>query len=75
MKKKIFTFILLASLTLTPETMALSRRGSRGSEVRNIQSRLKQWGYMSGPVDGIYGEKTEAGVKKFQRKHKDITKT
>ena len=69
MKKKIFTFILLASLTLTPETMALSRRGSRGSEVRNIQSRLKQWGYMSGPVDGIYGEKTEAGVKKFQRKH------
>jgi len=69
MKKKIFTFILLTALTFTPETMALSKRGSRGTEVRNIQSRLKSWGYMDGPVDGVYGAKTEAGVKKFQRKH------
>lgn len=53
-----------------PETVqALSRVGSRGQEVRNIQSRLKAWGYYSGQVDGIYGSKTAAAVKKFQKKH------
>ena len=41
----------------------------RGQEVRNIQTRLISWGYMSGSADGIYGAKTEAGVKKFQSKH------
>lgn len=46
---------------------ALSKRGSRGTEVRNIQTRLKSWGYNVGTVDGIYGVKTEAAVKQFQR--------
>ena len=53
-----------------PETVqALSQMGSRGQEVRNIQSRLKAWGYYTGSVDGIYGSKTVAAVKKFQKKH------
>lgn len=53
-----------------PETVqVLSQMGSRGQEVRNIQSRLKAWGYYSGQVDGIYGSKTAAAVKKFQKKH------
>lgn len=53
-----------------PETVqALSQIGSRGQEVRNIQSRLKSWGYYTGQVDGIYGSKTAAAVKKFQKKH------
>ena len=45
----------------------MSKRGSRGTEVRNIQSRLSKWGYNPGAVDGIYGAKTEAAVKRFQR--------
>ena len=48
---------------------ALSKMGSRGEEVRQIQTRLRDWGYMNGPVDGIYGTKTRDGVKYFQRKH------
>lgn len=69
--KKIFSLIMVVvMISLTPaEILALSRRGSRGQEVVNIQTRLKKWGYLSGNVDGIYGVKTEEAVKKFQRKH------
>ena len=48
---------------------ALSKIGSQGTEVRNIQTRLKAWGYYSYTVDGIYGWRTAEAVKKFQRKH------
>ena len=47
----------------------LSRYGSRGDEVRTIQTKLKRWGYYSGSVDGIYGTKTVEAVKYFQRKN------
>ncbi|MHC1696071.1 MAG: spore cortex-lytic enzyme [Eubacteriales bacterium] len=45
----------------------LSRQGSRGGEVTQIQTKLKNWGYYNGSVDGIYGSKTTEAVKKFQR--------
>ena len=32
---------------------AVSRYGSSGSEVRTIQTKLKNWGYYSGSVDGV----------------------
>lgn len=48
---------------------AVLRQGSKGGEVKEVQRRLKQWGYYSGPVDGIYGAKTVEAVKKFQRKN------
>ena len=48
---------------------ALSKYGSRGSEVTQIQTKLKRWGYYSGSVDGIYGSKTVSAVKKFQKKN------
>jgi len=48
---------------------AVSRYGSSGSEVRTIQTKLKNWGYYTGSVDGVYGSKTLAAVKKFQRKN------
>jgi spore cortex-lytic enzyme len=32
-----------------------------------VQSKLKTWGYYTGTVDGIYGSKTIAAVKKFQQ--------
>ena len=47
----------------------LSKYGSRGSEVRTIQEKLKRWGYYKGNVDGIYGSQTTAAVKSFQRKN------
>lgn len=68
MKKFVSLIMVLVTLFLTPsEILALSKRGSTGTEVRNIQTRLKQWGYLNGSVDGIYGAKTEEAVKKFQR--------
>lgn len=46
---------------------ALSRLGSTGSEVKKIQKVLKNLGYYSGSVDGIYGSKTKNAVTSFQR--------
>jgi len=54
---------------LSTGTSALSKRGSTGSEVRQIQTKLKNWGYYTGEIDGIYGAKTEEAVKWFQRKN------
>ena len=51
------------------EVIALSKYGSRGDEVKQIQTKLKRWGYYSGSVDGIYGSGTLAAVKKFQKKN------
>lgn len=50
-------------------SQVLSRLGSRGEEVRKIQQKLKNWGYYSGGVDGIYGTRTQNAVKSFQRKN------
>lgn len=47
----------------------LSKRGSYGSEVTAIQKKLKNWGYYTGSVDGIYGSRTETAVRYFQRKN------
>ena len=51
------------------EAFALSKYGSRGEEVRTIQTKLKRWGYYNGNVDGIYGSATLAAVKRFQQKN------
>ena len=48
---------------------ALSKYGSSGEEVRQIQTKLKRWGYYTGSIDGIYGSKTVQAVKYFQRKN------
>lgn len=48
---------------------AVLRQGSRGGEVKEVQQRLKKWGYYSGAVDGIYGKATVEAVKYFQRKN------
>ena len=40
----------------------LSKVGSQGEEVRQIQTKLKNWGYLNDRVDGIYGPKTRDAV-------------
>ncbi|OKZ56766.1 MAG: spore cortex-lytic enzyme [Clostridium sp. 26_21] len=78
MKKRIIFIILLLSFVVTfdvilmswnSEVEALSKYGSRGTEVKTIQEKLKRWGYYSGSVDGIYGSQTVSAVKKFQKKN------
>lgn len=48
---------------------AVLRQGASGGEVKELQRRLKNWGYYSGAVDGIYGKATVEAVKAFQRKN------
>ena len=47
----------------------MSKLGSRGNEVTQIQTKLKQWGYYDGDIDGIFGLQTQKAVKKFQEKN------
>ena len=71
-KLKIFTCLMLAvtlTLSLMFSTAALSKYGSRGEEVRKIQTKLKNWHYYFGNVDGIYGTQTKQAVIKFQKKN------
>ena len=64
----IFTVILLVFDNIYT-SYALSKYGSRGEEVRKIQTKLKNWGYYTGQVDGIFGSQTLSAVKWFQRKN------
>lgn len=75
-KKKI---IMVISLLLTLNIFALAmhqyaaadlyKKGATGTRVKEIQTRLKSWGYYSGAVDGVYGSQTEKAVRYFQRKN------
>ena len=47
----------------------LYKKGSTGATVSEIQTRLKNWGYYDGAVDGVYGSQTEKAVRYFQRKN------
>lgn len=74
-KKIILTLSVLLTLNffafaLSQQASAdLYKRGSSGATVREIQTRLKNWGYYSGNVDGIYGSQTEKAVRYFQSKN------
>lgn len=49
------------------EASALSKIGSRGTEVKQVQTKLKSLGFYRYTVDGIYGVSTSAAVKRFQK--------
>ena len=76
-KRKIGILLILAIMLFVSynivvrnaEVQALSKYGSRGEEVRQIQTKLKRWGYYNGNVDGIFGSGTLEAVKWFQRKN------
>lgn len=64
----IFINILIIAVAFSQSADALSKVGSTGSEVREIQTRLKKWGYFNSTVDGIYGTKTKTPLYIFKRK-------
>ena len=45
----------------------LLKQGSKDPAVRDLQQALKTLGHDPGPVDGIFGARTESAVKAFQR--------
>jgi len=51
------------SATPRPTTLYV---GDRGENVRVMQTRLKELGYLTGTVDGIFGRETLRAVERFQ---------
>ncbi|MDR0405998.1 MAG: spore cortex-lytic enzyme [Clostridiales bacterium] len=74
MNKKYF-FILFSAIVLLfsgtawryAATPTLSKYGSRSEEVRQIQTKLRNWGYPVSSVDGVYGTNTKNAVIQFQK--------
>lgn len=58
---------LLWNWSATRQQEALSKVGSQGTEVRQVQTKLQEQGLFSGKIDGIFGSETKAAVVKFQR--------
>ena len=68
----ILTFAIFISYNIffrNNEVEALSKYGSRGDEVTQIQTKLKRWGYYTGSIDGIYGTQTQKAARYFQSKN------
>ncbi len=59
----------VSSLISGDAASILLKWGSRGTEVKEVQKRLRDWGFYKGTVDGIYGWRTANAVKAFQKKH------
>ncbi|MBQ1705886.1 MAG: spore cortex-lytic enzyme [Clostridia bacterium] len=65
----ILTAAMLVVILTTAPRAAVYQLGSRGDNVRTIQTKLKRWGYYNGSVDGVYGKKTADAVRRFQQKN------
>lgn len=64
-----FSWVIFKASPQDEAITADYRWGSRGPTVTEIQRRLKNWGYYTGPVDGIYGYNTYRAVRYFQSKN------
>lgn len=59
-----------ATNTPAPEQVSKSlEKGAKGDEVKEIQERLIELGYLSGNADGIFGNQTEEAIKAFQERN------
>ena len=72
MKKLYALLALLLVLSLTAAIIglhvsALSKYGSTGSEVTQIQQKLQSLGFYNGAIDGVYGNQTRDAVTAFQK--------
>ncbi len=65
----ILATLITVFVTANHASAATVKVGSKGTVVKNIQTKLKRWGYYTGSVDGIFGAKTKAAVQYFQRKN------
>jgi peptidoglycan hydrolase-like protein with peptidoglycan-binding domain len=68
---KLLAFLLVVMLFTTSVASAdVLKNGSKGEEVKKLQSQLKLKGYFADEVTGYFGSMTEAAVKRFQTKGK-----
>ncbi len=75
MLKRFTAFLLVMALLFScvqiGEAVSYKRlkKGSRGSEVKQLQTELKKQGYYNGKIDGVFGNATLKAVKTFQRRN------
>ena len=62
-------FGLMLLFVFAPTALAAVYWGQSGETVRRVQQKLKQWGYYSGAVDGVFGQGTYDAVIRFQKKN------
>ena len=58
-----------ASSSSSSSSATRLEKGSTGSAVKDLQTKLKKLGYYDAYVDGDYGDTTVAAVKAFQKKY------
>ena len=58
-----------ASSSSSSSSTTRMEKGSTGSDVKELQTKLKKLGYYDAYVDGDYGDTTVAAVKAFQKKY------
>jgi spore cortex-lytic enzyme len=63
------TFVAVNYVNVSQTDAQIIRAGSNAGDIKAVQAKLKQWGYYGGKIDGVYGSKTVAAVKEFQRKY------
>ncbi len=59
------SFLVILSVCAT-SAFALSKIGSRGEEVKKIQTALRDKGYFNSNIDGIFGTITKKAIERFQ---------
>ncbi len=59
--------IIIGLVSFYSQVFALSKIGSQGDEVRNIQTKLIELGFLSDEADGVFGSNTRSAVINFQK--------
>ena len=65
----LLTTIVSATVMFDNVTYSKVAEALTTSQIKTMQTKLKNWGYYKGSVDGIYGPKTRAAVISFQKKN------
>ncbi len=62
-------FLLNQNYNEVSSPTAIINSKSSSADIKLVQKKLKNWGYYTGNVDGIYGTKTKNAVRLFQKKN------
>lgn len=73
MRSVCFCLVLIVLCLCAGDLISAQRRtlywGTTGQDVKDVQYRLRQWGYYEGLIDGVYGTTTSVAVRNFQAKN------
>ena len=67
--RRVMALVAALLLFVSQSSAASVAWGSRGDQVRLVQQKLRQYGYMDGAADGVFGKETYDAVVWFQRKN------